>query len=921
MNKIPGQNFEVPYKMLTRNIQLKKRFTSMATVMKMKKNEEYEIDEIEQKLLAVDIKEKKDPIKKNLTNSNGKNLVVPEVENPKITEKEMSEEEEEKIKEIFSKLFVFDAFPEEIVDTILTSLYYVLILKGDILYHSKSECYYFFILVDGIMESVKIDEKGNEIKKQYKKWDYFGLENLITKNEYITLDHDMICIENSSVYALDSEKFLQIKQRLINIRLKERFDFMNNIIFFKTLDSVIKRNLAEKMELIRFKTGEKIISVEEKNPNKMYLLKRGSVSCKLNEHEVTILNQPAYFGFIALLLHINRTLDVYANEFTECFELSKENLMECIGDNYLELILLSIFQTIITNNQYLNDLVPEDNIESFFKLFRLFYYIKNEGINERIKERKLTLKRLIIIIEGNFIDCNTSEIIYSKEKIIGEETLRNLIDIPKNLIAYPDTITLEANLDEIERFLGDDFKEITNNFKKKIKRIQEIPLLSKLKENFLKEIANDIKKESFEKGKEIIKEGTFGDKFYIITRGTVRVSKKGKRLRDLEKNSCFGEICLLRNEEKRSTTITCLTNVQCYSILKKSFLKLVEKKIISDYLLVQIQLQDESILFQNLIFIKHLGQGKVGSVSLVHNSNNFYAIKAIAKREANYKKRFSEYLIMEREIMLSIDHPFIIKMIKSFKNEYYIFFLLEYINGIPLNNLMSKFKKLDLKSVKFYIACLIIAIDYLHRKQIIHRDIKPSNIIIESNGYIKLIDFGASKLVNDYTSTIIGTPHYIAPEILEGRGYSYSCDFWSIGILTYEMIYGFVPFGNLAIGVLDIYKAIMYNNGFHFPFEDYQFKSVNLFIKSLLVKKTEKRLCSFSKIKNLDFFFDIDWERLINLDIKPPFFPETQNLKIYLYSRQYNTKYCDYIDKKIPEGINGNVSSINQFDSKWDEDF
>ena len=921
MNKIPGQNFEVPYKMLTRNIQLKKRFTSMATVMKMKKNEEYEIDEIEQKLLAEDIKEKKDPIKKNLTNSNGKNLVVPEVENPKITEKEMTEEEEEKIKEIFSKLFVFDAFPEEIVDTILTSLYYVLILKGDILYHNKSECYYFFILVDGIMESVKIDEKGNEIKKQYKKWDYFGLENLITKNEYITLDHDMICIENSSVYALDSEKFLQIKQRLINIRLKERFDFMNNIIFFKTLDSVIKRNLAEKMELIRFKTGEKIISVEEKNPDKMYLLKRGSVSCKLNEHEVTILNQPAYFGFIALLLHINRTLDVYANEFTECFELSKENLMECIGDNYLELILLSIFQTIITNNQYLNDLIPEDKIESFFKLFKLFYYIKNEGINERIKERKLTLKRLIIIIEGNFIDCNTSEIIYSKEKIIGEETLRNLIDIPKNLIAYPDTITLEANLDEIERFLGDDFKEITNNFKKKIKRIQEIPLLSKLKENFIKEIANDIKKESFEKGKEIIKEGTFGDKFYIITRGTVRVSKKGKRLRDLEKNSCFGEICLLRNEEKRSATITCLTNVQCYSILKKSFLKLAEKKIISDYLLIQIQLQDESILFQNLIFIKHLGQGKFGSVSLVHNSNNFYAIKAIAKREANYKKSFSEYLIMERQIMLTLDHPFVIKMIKSFKNEYFIFFLLEYINGIPLNNLMSKFKKLDLKSVKFYIACLITAIDYLHRKQIIHRDIKPSNIMIESNGYIKLIDFGASKLVNDYTSTIIGTPHYIAPEILEGRGYSYSCDFWSIGILTYEMIYGFVPFGNLAIGVLDIYKAIMYNNGFHFPFEEYQFKSVNLFIKSLLVKKTEKRLCSFSKIKNLDFFFDIDWERLINLDIKPPFFPETQNLKIYLYSRQYNTKYCDYIDKKIPEGINGNVSSINQFDSKWDEDF
>ena len=122
MNKIPGQNFIVSFKVALRNIQLKKRFTSMATINKMKKKEEeYEYDEIEEKLLQEDIKEKESS-KKNLNSKT-------EVENPKITEKEMTEEEEEKIKEIFSKLFVFDAFPEDIVDTILTSLYYVIILK------------------------------------------------------------------------------------------------------------------------------------------------------------------------------------------------------------------------------------------------------------------------------------------------------------------------------------------------------------------------------------------------------------------------------------------------------------------------------------------------------------------------------------------------------------------------------------------------------------------------------------------------------------------------------------------------------------------------------------------------------------------------------------------------------------------------
>ena len=148
---------------------------------------------------------------------------------------------------------------------------------------------------------------------------------------------------------------------------------------------------------------------------------------------------------------------------------------------------------------------------------------------------------------------------------------------------------------------------------------------------------------------------------------------------------------------------------------------------------------------------------------------------------------------------------------KSLKNETYCFFLLEFINGKNLDDYLTERKYLRNNfETKFYIASLLIIIDYLHKKNIAHRDLKPSNIMIDKIGYIKLIDFGTSKIINDFTQTIIGTPHYIAPEILIGKGYSLTSDYWSIGICMYEIFYGSYPFGNNATDILEVYKDILH---------------------------------------------------------------------------------------------------------------
>jgi cGMP-dependent protein kinase len=152
------------------------------------------------------------------------------------------------------------------------------------------------------------------------------------------------------------------------------------------------------------------------------------------------------------------------------------------------------------------------------------------------------------------------------------------------------------------------------------------------------------------------------------------------------------------------------------------------------------------------------------------------------------------------------------KLVRTLKNNEFIFYLLEYIPGIVLSRHLEGRKESNLRQkydFQFYIAILLLIIDYLNSKSVCHRDIKPDNIIIDDKGYLKLIDFGTSVTIKDFTTTITGTPHYIAPEIIEGKGYSYSCDYWSIGIVGYEIFYNVYPFGNNANDPMDVYREII----------------------------------------------------------------------------------------------------------------
>ena len=141
-----------------------------------------------------------------------------------------------------------------------------------------------------------------------------------------------------------------------------------------------------------------------------------------------------------------------------------------------------------------------------------------------------------------------------------------------------------------------------------------------------------------------------------------------------------------------------------------------------------------------------------------------------------------------------------VELYKSFADKNYVYFLMKFIDGGDFFQILRSYNEFNRSQTQFYIGCIINAIEALHSKNIIYRDIKPENAVADREGYLYLVDLGTAKRLTEdkgfKTFTIIGTPHYMAPEIIQGQGYSFPVDLWSIGVFLYEVVCGYFPFGD-----------------------------------------------------------------------------------------------------------------------------
>jgi len=831
----------------------------------------------------------------------------------------LSPEEEEKIIKILKNQIVFQGVSPEILSVIAHDMIMLTIPEGKIIYDINDDGNFFYIIGKG---SVVVNIQDND-SNTLTQWNAFGEISLFTEKKR---EEIIITKEEVELYIIDGESFRDIQKRNNEIILKERYNFLNNIALFESLDKISKYNVAQKLTKKEFNINSKIISKGERG-DKLYIIKEGIVSCKIGLQEVRKLSNNEYFGQNAILIDVKRGADIIALQKTICYEISKEDLKEALTQDYIEIILFCFFKSALEKNTNLKNIFIESLLHEIFNCFSIQQYSKNEHVYDPKSKAPVRAnnKKLILVLEGSLFKDNN--LLADKGKILGEELLNDINQtISEDIYANPDAITFEANIFDIAKILKIDLntdkdnKEKPLNILRAINKLKKIYLFKNLSDKTLESIAAGMKKQKFKPNEYIIEENTVGEQFFLIIKGRVRITVKGEFIRDLDSGDCLGENALLTDNVMRTASAVALEKVLCYVLSKNEFQVILNDDNTRDYLLRKLALQDTEISLSSLHYIKFLGKGKFGTVSLVHNKKNVYAIKAISRKSVEREKILAKYFVNERKIMLSLDHPFIIKMVKSMKNKHFCFLLIEFINGTNLDEYLSRREsKQNVYETQFYIGSMLLMLDYLQKKFIAHRDIKPSNIMIDSNGYLKMIDFGTAKVLTDYTSTIIGTPHYIAPEILQGRGYSLSCDFWSIGICMYEIFYGKYPFGNYANEVIEIYKEVL-KKDFSFPVENSRVANVNSFIRSLLTKKVNERICNVSKLKKKAFFEGFEFDKLNDFKLKPPHKPSKQNFSKYLNEEHPYEQMVQ--EDNTPGKKKGKDNDIPEdYDPNWADEF
>jgi len=476
--------------------------------------------------------------------------------------------------------------------------------------------------------------------------------------------------------------------------------------------------------------------------------------------------------------------------------------------------------------------------------------------------------------------------------VFGESCLEKGADPVRkaNVVAVGNVRVLKLTAAVFLEQLGELAEVATKNFKRKVMEtlsISDTRIWAQLAPEDQDALLNQLQEKEVKDGTDIIKQGEANSTFYIIKSGSAKVLQAGsdktpRELAVLNQGQFFGERALL-TDEPASATIKASGTTALYVCDRATFTAVFGP--MQSLIDAEIKRRDDAGKrpvapdWADLEMRRLLGVGTFGRVKLVIHkpTDKSYALKCMRKAQVVQTKQ-QQHVMHEKKILSQMEHPFILALVATYQDAGELYMLLEVALGGELFSLLAKRAPLPDAHARFYSAQVVSIFSYMHGLKIVYRDLKPENLLIDPSGYIKMVDFGFAKVLNERTWTLCGTPEYLAPEIILNKGHGFGADWWCVGILTFECLTGATPF--VSNDPMDGYRKII---KCRVPWPVSISSITRDFIDKLLVVEASKRLGCLRggslDVRSHPWFSGLDFKKLEAKKVPAPFVPKIKSHK------------------------------------------
>lgn len=701
--------------------------------------------------------------------------------------------------------------------------------------------------------------------------------------------------------------------------IEDLVKILQDVPLLSNLQGKQLKELAECMKTREYEIGENVITQGETGDG-FYIIEEGTCEVLVvnedtsEEQRVQNLNRHDYFGEQALLQSSTRNATIRATSELKCFTLDRSDFQKLnnstdvmfaqrravmaedmdaltapeqvyeLSEEELAFIRGAITDCILFNgNEHLMDAVVP--------FFHPREYNNGDII---IAENEMDGKEFFVIKEGMVrVNTEASGDVCTLESPTCFGDLALLYNAPRNATITADSETVTVYVMDRAAYKYHQMNLQRSNDDERFQFLRGVNLFKPLCSNEITLIDMALQEAKYVAGEVIFNQGDAPDKFYLVSEGCCEglVTKENGDTEDFVKlsGSFFGELAL-RNDQPRAATIVAGSNgCTLLELSKEAFVELLGplQQIIDSNAAEYAKPINERKNLDNdttycdlheLQTIGLLGRGAFGKVTLVidPNTKRSYALKAIKKTQIEELGQ-SSHIVTEKRVMELMNNRFLVNLRRTYKDEWRVYFLVDVCLGGELFTILRRKRSFNEEQTQFYVGCVVEAFDYMHSQDIIYRDLKPENLVMDSNGYIKVTDFGFAKVVPKKTYTLCGTPDYLAPEIVTGQGHGKAVDWWCVGVLIYELLSSFPPFFDDE--PMGTYRKIIQGK---FKFPKYFTAEARDVIARLLRTKPTKRLAVMKggadNIRNHMWYKGFEWEALREGQLQAPYIPEVKSL-------------------------------------------